>query len=412
MSRSIVILLLAWLLPVSLLAEDTLEGIFNPRFKSLQTIVAGNEMVPPVISLNTSDRIIISFDELSDDRSYLRYTLTHCNALWQPSGLVESEYLDGFNIGDVEVFSYSQATTLNYVHYSITLPNDQIRFTISGNYLLKVFYENDPDETILQARFSVTENLARISGEVTPRTDIDYLGKHQQLNFAIDTKDADIRNIYTDLKVIVSQNRREDNMLLLSAPQRVSGSTAYYEHLRPLIFPAGNEYRRFEVTSTTYPGMNVETIAYEYPYYHIKLYDDFPRKNEPYYYDMTQRGRFKLMETEDGGDYVMVHFTLDSDPLPGYDIFIEGDLTNGRFRPESLMHYDFIDGKYRASMLLKEGSYNYQYLAVPSGSFKGETAPIEGDFHNTVNEYSVGVYYRAPGSRYDRLLGYSMFISD
>ncbi|MCM1093684.1 MAG: DUF5103 domain-containing protein [Lachnospiraceae bacterium] len=400
------------MLSLAMLAEDTLDGVFNPRFKSLHTIVEGNEMSPPVISLYGNDRVTISFDELSDERSYLRYSLVHCNALWQPSGLVESEFLDGFNIGDVEEYSYSQATTINYIHYAITIPNEQVRFTVSGNYLLRVFQENNPDEIILQARFSVSENLARISGEVTPRTDIDYLGKHQQLNFAIDTKDADIRNIYTDLKVIVSQNSRKDNMLVLSAPQRVSGDIAYYEHLRPLIYPAGNEYRRFETTSTTYPGMNVEAIAYEYPYYHQKLYDDYPRKDLPYLYDMTQHGRFKPMDTDNGGDYVMVHFALESDPIPGYDIFIEGDLTHGRFNPESMMHYDISDGKYKASMLLKQGSYNYQYLAVPSGSLKGETAPIEGNFHNTVNEYGIGVYYRTPGTRYDRLLGYSILTNN
>lgn len=400
------------MLSLAIFAEDTLDGVFNPRFKSLHTIVESNEMAPPVISLYGNDRVTISFDELADERSYLRYSLVHCNAQWQPSGLVESEFLDGFNIGDVEEYSYSQATTINYIHYTITIPNEQIKFTVSGNYLLKVFPENNPDETILQTRFSVSENLVRISGEATPRTDIDYLGKHQQLNFTIDTKDADIHNLYTDLKVVVSQNRRKDNMLIISTPQRVSGDMAYYEHLRPLIYPAGNEYRRFETTSTTYPGMSVEAIAYEHPYYHQKLYDDYPRKNIPYLYDMTQRGRFKLMDTDDGGDYVVVHFALESDPIDGYDIFIEGDLTNGRFNPESMMHYDISDGKYKTSMLLKQGSYNYQYLAVPAGSTKGETAPVEGDFHNTVNEYGIGVYYRAPGSRYDRLLGYTILITN
>jgi len=410
--KRILTVILAGIAPLAMLAADTLDGVFNPRFKSLTTTVAGDEMAPPIISLSGNDHVIISFDELSDERSYLRYSLVHCNALWQPSGLVENEFLDGFNIGDVEEFAYSQATTVNYIHYSLSIPNDQIRFTVSGNYLLKVFSENNPDETILQARFSVNENLVRISGEATPRTDTDYLGKHQQLNFAVDARDADIRNLYTDLKVIVSQNRRKDNMLIISTPQRVSGDIAYYEHLRQLIYPAGNEYRRFETTSTTYPGMNVEAIAYEHPYYHQKLYDDYPRKNLPYLYDMTQRGRFKLMDTDNGGDYVVVHFALESDPIDGYDIFIEGDLTNGRFNPESMMHYDIYDGKYKASMLLKQGSYNYQYLAVPAGSTRGETSPVEGDFHNTVNEYGISVYYRAPGSRYDRLLGYSTLITN
>ena len=35
----------------------------------------------------------------------------------------------------------------------------------------------------------------------------------------------------------------------------------------------------------------------------------------------------------------------------------------------------------------------------------GQTAPIEGDFFQTENQYSVYVYYRPMGSRYDRLIG-------
>lgn len=369
-------------------------------------------MNPPVIMLNSRDYITISFDELTDDKSYLRYSLVHCNASWQPSGLVESEFIDGFNIGEITDAEFSQATTVNYVHYSITLPNEQVRFTASGNYLLRVFDENNPEETLLQTRFMVTENTVRISGEATPLTDIDHRGKHQQLNFSIDAHDVDIRNIYTDLKVVVTQNNRNDNSVMLTAPMRVSGTTAYYEHLRPLIFSAGNEFRRFESTSTTYPGINVEKISFLSPYYHIKLYDDIPRSQLPYTFDMTQHGRFKTVDTGQNADYVMVHFTLKTDPIDGYDIFIDGDLSLHKFSPDSRMHYDFFDNAYKATMLLKEGSYNYQYLAVPSGSMKGSTSVIEGDFFNTVNEYVIYVYYRAPGSRYDRLLGHTIFITE
>jgi hypothetical protein len=34
-----------------------------------------------------------------------------------------------------------------------------------------------------------------------------------------------------------------------------------------------------------------------------------------------------------------------------------------------------------------------------------EQGPISGNFWETENQYTVLVYYRAPGSRFDRLLG-------
>ena len=42
-------------------------------------------------------------------------------------------------------------------------------------------------------------------------------------------------------------------------------------------------------------------------------------------------------------------------------------------------------------------------------TYKGEAAnvaPAEGAFYNTDNEYLLLVYYRAPGGRYDELLGF------
>ncbi|MFR5942933.1 MAG: hypothetical protein ACLUIE_13980 [Parabacteroides merdae] len=53
----------------------------------------------------------------------------------------------------------------------------------------------------------------------------------------------------------------------------------------------------------------------------------------------------------------------------------------------------------------KQGSYNYQYLFAPDGSTVGETGPIEGNYYQTQNEYTIYVYYRPMGARYDRLIG-------
>lgn len=391
-------------------AEDTLTGIFNPNFHTLQINVDGNELSPPIISLNSDDRIIISFDEIAEDRRYMRYSLVHCNALWQPSGLVDSEFVDGFNLGDVVDYEFSQTTITHYVHYEVALPNEQVRFTISGNYLLRIFDENNPDETLLQARFMVNENSVKLRGNVTSRTDIDYNDRHQQLEFEANAEKANIQDMYNDVKVVITQDGRTDNEILLNKPLRISGKTAYYQHLPHLIFPAGNEYRRFETVSVTYPGMGVDNIVYADPLYHMELAVDQPRSDMSYIYDQTQFGRFKVreynsVESDTEADYVVVHFTLATPEVPGVDIFIEGDITNRRFDPESRMIYNYSTEAYEKSLLLKQGSYNYQYVAVPFGSTKGSTSTIEGDYYPTIHEYTIKVYHRAPGARYDKLVG-------
>ncbi len=402
-------LLLSVILSMShAMAVDT-GNMVTPRFRSLQVTVDGNELAPPVITLNSDDKVTIAFDELAEDRSYLRYSLVHCDASWQPSGLVESEYLDGFNQADVEDYSFSRSTTVHYVHYSVTLPNRHMTMTLSGNYMMRVYSEDDPEVNLLQARFSVSESKVRINGEASSRTDTGSDNGNQQLSFTVDASGVDVKNMLSDLKVVVSRNGRTDDVVMLESPQRINGRIAYYEHLRNLIFPGGNEYRRFENTSVDFPTMGVESIDYEYPYYHVTLFRDAPRVGEQYRYDSTQHGRFKVREynSDDSNveaDYTITHFTLDMPELYDYDIYIDGDMTCRRFSPESMMRYDAESSSYRGALLLKQGAYNYQYLAVPKGGKRGVTSVIEGDCHPTVNEYLVSVYYREPGARYDRLL--------
>ncbi len=393
-------------------------AIYSPSFRSLQVYPEGNYYAPPIVSLGApSDRITVSFDEIADSRSYLRYRLVHCDAMWRPDGLLESEYLTGFNEAEIETYDFSQGTNINYVHYSLTVPNEQMNYTLSGNYLLQVYNEDDPDTTLLQAAFSVTENNINLGAGVTSRTDFDYNGRHQQLDIEADYKKAPaLHNPYTDLAIIVSQNGRIDNEVILRSPSRAGGGKASYQHLPELVFPAGNEYRRMECVSTLYPGMNVETIEYAEPFYHIIVRGDESREGQSYLYDQTQFGRFTVRnantnDSDTEADYVMAHFTLYAPQLKNADVFLDGDFTQRRFDPESLMVYNPAYQAYEKTMMLKQGAYNYQYLTVPHGSMKGATSPMEGDYYQTVNEYLIKAYYRVPGERYDRLGGVTVVYS-
>lgn len=408
---------------------NTMTGIFDEACRTLTVETDGQKLAPPVIGLLTNDRLTIGFDMLSEERDYLRYSIYHCDADWHLSDVTDTEVFDGFNYADVTDYAFSRGTSVHYVHYTITLPNEEFQFKLSGNYLLRVYQENDPDELILQVRFMVSEGAVTIGGEVTSRTDEDYNDRHQQLNLSVNLNGYPVRDIFNDIKLVVSQNNRVDNPVMVTHPSRVAGQTAIYEHLRPLIFPAGNEYRRMETVQITYPGMGVEDIDYHAPYYHHVLSTAGPRHSRPYSFDSTQQGRFLVREynstqPDTEADYTVVHFTLRMLPLLDADVYVDGDLTYRHFDDTSRMKYDEETGVYHTAMLLKQGAYNYQYLALPhttTASGKpvfanmvqgvARTADVEGDFHQTVNEYQVAVYYRAPGERYDRLLGYTLLYS-
>lgn len=394
-------------------------AIFDRNYRTLTAEIDGNRLAPPVLTLGSDDRLVIGFDGLGEERQYLRYSIRLCNADWSPSQLVDSEVFDGFNYADIEDYAFSRATTVHYVHYTITLPNDEFRFRLSGNYLLTVYPEENPEEIILQYPFMVQEGAVSISGSVTSRTDIDYNDAHQQLSLDIDTRNAGVRDPNTDLRVVVRQNNRRDNSVALRHPSRMNGTRAIYEHIPSLIFPAGNEYRRMETVNNLYPGMGEDHIEYHAPFYHHILNTDAPRAHREYRYDRTQHGRFFIREynsenSDTEADYPLVLFTLDMLPIPDADIYLDGDFMNRTFDDASRMDYNPAEGRYEKLIPLKQGAYNYQYLAVPradSAARTSATAPVEGDHYQTVNEYSVAVYYRAPADRYDRLLGFSTLYS-
>ncbi|WP_278745677.1 DUF5103 domain-containing protein [Muribaculum intestinale] len=402
-------------------ADDTRTRAFDSRVGALKVHPSGADMLPPVVRLGSGRLIEVSFDMIGDDRQYLRYTLVHCNADWQPDVLVGSEYLDGFNDAEVEDWAFSGATTVPYVHYRIVIPDGNMNPLLSGNYLLKVYEDGKPDDILLQARFAIEEGAVGISAKVSGVTDIDYMQAHQQLEISVDGGDMlNMEDINNRLIVKVRQNGREDDIRTLQRPQYVDGRgsnggvCAHYTHMRPLIFSAGNEYRRFETVSVDHPNMGVAEVVYADPYYHFRLTDDLPRRE--YTYDRTQQGRYRVREVnaaepELDADYVVVHFTLAMPELADSEIYIDGDLANRRLDATSRMHYDNDAGVYRHAMLLKQGSYNYQYVVVPRGQSSGLTAPVEGNFAQTADEYRIDVYYRAPGSRYDRLLGSSTVMS-
>lgn len=392
---------------------STEQMAFHPAFRTLKVTHSDGFMAPPVLRLGTDDRLTVSFDELADDRSDLCARLVHCNADWQPSRLLESEYLDGFNFLELEDAAFSSNTFQHFVNYRVEIPSGGLAPMASGNYLLQVFDREEPDEVLLQARFQVLEPLVRINGGVATRTDRGANGRWQQLELEVELGEHRVANPYSDLLLEVLQNGRPDSAHIITNPSATEGKTIRYAHLPGLLFPAMNEFRRFETVRVSSPGMHVDSLSFLDNRHQVYLQEDSRRDTHAYSYDQTQAGRFLVRETNStdsdlGADYVTVHFLLDYPELIGADIYVEGEFTDRQPRPWSRMQYDFNDRHYHLALPLKQGSYNYQYVVVPRDGGKGDPEPVEGSKYETRNEYWVSLWQRSPGARADRLIGFEL----
>jgi len=384
------------------------SGVFVNHLKSLQVHSNGDWDAAPVMLLAKGQYMNISFDDLQ--HSFRRYTyhISHCNSDWSRSDLLVSEYMDGFEDNRLEDYEQSMTTEMEFNHYTLTIPNDDVRLLVSGNYVVDI-YEEDEDDPVARACFSVIEPRVGVDLSVSGNTDIDTYDKHQQVSFSINYSGLQIKNPSIDFKPVVVQNRRWDNHVSGIMPTYMPLNSLIYEHIDALIFEAGAEYRRFEILDRYTPTMHVDKLRYDGDYYHAFLFADEQRI--AYFYDKDQDGRYLVRHIDDEdndieSDYFYTHFSLHMPAIPGGDVYINGELTNNRIADEYRMDYNLIDHCYEIVLPIKQGAYNYQYLFVYDGDTVGHTGPCEGNYHQTENEYYVYVYYRDFGDRYDRLVGF------
>lgn len=377
--------------------------ILSPRIKSLTSIVNGDWINRPVMTLNSNDQLIIGFDELSHDNHRLTYHIDHCEADWSTSeDLFESDWLNGFNDNPIEDYRNSINTTVLYTHYQFTIPNDRCSLKMSGNYRLIVFDEDVDNERLLEVEFYVVNPLMTVGLEATTNTDIDHNDSHQQLSVNIQYRDVRITNPEEELYTIVMQNWQEHYSRINIKPNYVNHTGAVWQHNRQLIFDAGNEYHKFEVLDVKHTTMGIDHIEWDGHYYQAYPFTATTRRN--YLTDVDADGAFCIrnsdrQESDYTCDYVWVNFTLQS-PWQG-DIYIDGHWTTDARHDTYKMQYDEECQTYHTALLLKQGYYSYHYL-TPAGGIPTS----EGSFFQTENRYQVLIYYKETGSRTWQLVGY------
>lgn len=397
------------LLGVVMSTSAQCHELLDENVASLQVVANDDWTSLPVVSLGSDDVLHVDFDELSHDYHRYCYKIEHCEADWTVSeGLLVSDYVEGFAEGNtIDDLEESVNTNQLYTHYRLRLPNEKCRLKLSGNYKLTVYDENRNDEPVLVACFMVVEPKMRVDMAVTTDTDLGVNRLYQQVCMHLDYGSVRVTDPARQVKTVVMQNGRWDNAVVNPKPQMVSADGLVWSHCRDLVFQGGNEYRKFEMLDVTHTTMGLESVEWDGNRYHANLWTDEPRPN--YVYDEDADGAFLIrnsdnVDVDNTCEYLLVHFRLRSPKLSG-GVFINGAWTQDRFLPKYQMHWNDETQQYEAEVWLKQGYYNYQYLTLQTDGTTN-VVPSEGNFYQTENQYQAFVYFRAPGDRTDRLLGY------
>lgn len=383
----------------------------DPNIQTILLFKTGNEMSIPILKFRENEKLTLGFDYLDVKGGNYSYSVINCSYDWLINTLPDNLYIDGFNNIPINDFRLSVATSRLYTHYSIDLPDDELKILSSGNYMLKVYKNSDPDIAIITKRFSISESLVEINAKVNLPDE-----ENQELQIEIDLKNLNLTNPLAETRIVVIKNYDWNNIVKIKSPPQLRDKKLYLDMPYQVSSPGGNEFRYFETKDTRYESDKVGFIEFQNPYYHFHLKPDKLKEFTTYFNSQDFNGHFyievpKAFNRHEEADYVYVHFTLESAQPFGSDVYIYGALTGYQTDESNYMTYDPQKGIYEKTLLLKQGVYNYAYATKDFDKNNIDFSQTEGNHSETENDYIIFVYLRKPSSEIDRLIGYKIINS-
>jgi hypothetical protein len=413
MKRTLIPVLLLLTLAVNAQLPD---HIYNPNIRSVKLHKYGDIYSYPVIQLNSGEQLELHFDDLEADVKNYYYSFQLCNADWVPANIQPFDYIRGFQTNRISNYRYSSISLTRYTHYQVIVPERNSAPTRSGNYLLKVFLNDDTSQLMFTKRFLVFDSKASVSAQVQQPFNAQWFRSHQRIPITVSTAAARINTFSPqDLKVVVVQNNIWAMATMMDRPTIYRGN--YYEYIdeENTSFAAGKEWRWIDLRSLQLMSDRMQRIVDTGNRIDVFVKPDVVR-NELYVYYSDLDGIYTI-ENRDANnpywqsDYAYTHFSFmppGGRPFEGKSIYIFGELTNYSPDENSKMIFNPEKGMYEKTLFLKQGYYNYSYVTMTDNkqeriSFEN----TEGNYWGTENNYMVLIYFRPFGARADELIGFS-----
>jgi hypothetical protein len=387
------------------------DRTYDEHIRTVLIHIKGSELDAPIIPLNGSEKIVLRFDDLSENIREMHYSFIHCTWDWRPSDLNLMDYQMGFNCDIIADYDFSFNTVTNYTNYQLEFPNDRISLTRSGNYIVKVYANGNPEELMLTARFMVVEPKVSINATVMPSSVVADRPYRQEVDVTVNLGSVKTMNPYDQIELVIMQNLRTDNMITGVKPNFIKNQTLTYNYQDELTFDGGNEYRFFDAKSLRYRSEEVEEVRLEDNRYHIYLAPDWPKAFKKYTFENDINGKL-LVKNDDmidphlESDYVTIHFMFPVDAMLGNgDLYVTGQLANRDLNKAFRMNFNPDNLSYELAVTLKQGYYNYAYLWKYKKGDQGIWDLTDGNHSETENDYLILVYFKDRSFFSDRLVG-------
>lgn len=389
------------------------DKVYMPNIATAQLYQYGNQRALPVYNLTGADRLQLEFDDLDANFKNYYYTYQLCDYNWKPVNLSAFDYIKGFTQNRLTTYRYSSIAYTRYTHYQAILPEKNSVPSKSGNYILKVYLNGDTAQLAFTKRLLVVQAKASINASVVQLLGAQNFTTYQKVRFTITTADINAFSAAQQLKVVVLQNNRWDNMQKDIAPTFVRGNVLDYSNEKIAQFPGGKEWRWLDLRSFRLQSERIDHADYGKKTTDLYVRTDVDRSAQRYVYFADFNGRYNIMTFETinpfwQGDYATVHFSYappEGKPFDKKDIYLSSQFTNYELSDKYKMRYNETNGLYEANVFMKQGYYSYTYTLVDEKGVADKTNMLEGNYWETENDYTILVYYKGFTDRSDQLIG-------
>lgn len=384
----------------------TNEIINDPNIKTILLYKTGNDLSFPIIKLNGEETLRLDFDYLDEQGANYSYSMINCTYNWKINNISENQYMDGFNDVQINDFRSSRNTTRLYTHYSAIIPDEKLRILSSGNYLLNVYKNGEPDKVAFTRKLCISEDLVEMNTKTMMPDQ-----ENQEIQLEIDLKNLDLINPLSEIKVVVIKNYDWNHPVKIKSSPILRDKKLYFDLPYQIESSGGNEFRTIDIKNVRYESERIGYIEFIQPYYHVHLKPDKLKQFTPYFSSRDFNSHYyidkdKAFNRHEEADYVYVYFTLESDQPFGSDVYIYGALTGYKTDTSNYMQYNPERRVYEKTLMLKQGFYDYAYLTKDYNKDEIDLDLTEGNHAETENDYLILVYLCQPMNDIDRLIGF------
>lgn len=426
------------------------DYIYQTNIRSVKLTQKGLYLSQPILTLDGNDLLELEFDDMEADSKSYYYRVIQCDVNWKPTPLSELDYIEGYANDLLREYHNSFKTTTSFSHYRLILPNENTRITRSGNYILQIYENLDKEVTVLTRRFIVMENKVFISAKLVPPAAVGKFRTHQEIDFEVSVDKLPVGNMRQEIKATILQNNRWDNAVHGLIPNFNRLNNLVWDYQDKVVFPAGKEFRWLDMRSLFLFGSQIASINRVNGRYEIIMKEDQVLESSQYFQIFDLNGDYVVGNSDQrgmrlnenlqrrpnlnieggkpnpadwrdlaqdesnhfnnsvGSDYAEVQFSLGmNEPLDNQDLYLVGRFNDWQMQAQYKMTFDNVLQAYTLRTPLKQGYYNYAYAAKPKNSTNAVAnfSPIDGDWWETENVYTIIIYYRPFGERYDRVIG-------